>query len=245
MDYTLDDFKNHEKTKYIFPGYEDLLKKEEEANSLLQDPEMKEIAEEELKEVTEQKEKLWKEMNEILEKDKIEEEKPKAMILEIAAGAGGDESSLFAAELANMYQNYALKNRCSFEKLDYSESDVGGYKDVSFEIKGATAWDSFKFEMGVHRVQRVPDTEKNGRVHTSTVTVSVMPIRKIKKTTINPADIEMETYRIVTFLRWLVGSTGPGHVFGICENVENEAIKAKKPFEIFKKLVSILALKTA
>ncbi|MEI6353068.1 MAG: PCRF domain-containing protein [Candidatus Nomurabacteria bacterium] len=195
MDYTLDDFKNHEKTKYIFPGYEDLLKKEEEASSLLQDPEMKEIAEEELKEVTEQKEKLWKEMSEILQKDKIEEEKPKAMILEVSAGAGGDESSLFAAELANMYQNYALKNRCSFEKLDYSESDVGGYKDVSFEIKGATAWDSFKFEMGVHRVQRVPDTEKNGRVHTSTVTVSVMPIRKIRNTTINPADIEMETSR--------------------------------------------------
>jgi peptide chain release factor 1 len=94
-----------------------------------------------------------------------------------------------------MYQNYALKNKCSFEKLDESVSDVGGYKDVSFEIKGATAWDNFKYEMGVHRVQRVPDTEKNGRVHTSTVVVSVMPIRKIKKITINPADIEMETSR--------------------------------------------------
>ena len=117
------------------------------------------------------------------------------MILEIAAGAGGDESSLFAAELAAMYQNFALKNKNSFEKLDESISDVGGYKDVSFEIKGATAWDNFKFEMGVHRVQRIPDTEKNGRVHTSTVVVSVMPIRKVKNTTINPADIEMETSR--------------------------------------------------
>lgn len=75
----------------------------------------------------------------MLDKDKEEEEKPKAMILEIAAGAGGDESSLFAAELANMYQNFALKNRCSFEKLDESVSDVGGYKDVSFEIKGQNA----------------------------------------------------------------------------------------------------------
>lgn len=134
-------------------------------------------------------------MSDILDKDKEEEEKPKAMILEIAAGAGGDESSLFAAELANMYQNFALKNKCSFEKLDESVSDVGGYKDVSFEIKGQKAWDMFKYEMGVHRVQRVPDTEKNGRVHTSTVTVAVMPIRKIKKITINPADIEMETSR--------------------------------------------------
>jgi peptide chain release factor 1 len=195
MNYTEEDFKNNDKTKYIYPSYEELLKKEEEANLLLSDPEMKEIAEEELKEVSMQKESLWKEMSEILEKDKVEEEKPKALILEIAAGAGGDESSLFAAELANMYQNYALANRVSFEKLDESVSAVGGYKDVSFEIKGANAWDNFKYEMGVHRVQRIPDTEKNGRVHTSTVVVSVMPIRKIKNTTINPADIEMETSR--------------------------------------------------
>jgi peptide chain release factor 1 len=195
MAYTIEDFKENDKTKYIFPSYEELLKKEEEANSLLSDIEMKEIAEEEIKNIEEQKANLLKEMSDILDKDKVEEEKPRAMILEIAAGAGGDESSLFAAELANMYQNFALKNRCSFEKLDDSVSDVGGYKDVSFEIKGQNAWDNFKYEMGVHRVQRVPDTEKNGRVHTSTVVVSVMPIRKIKKTTINPADIEMETSR--------------------------------------------------
>lgn len=195
MNYTEEDFKNNDKTKYIYPSYEGLLKKEEEANLLLSDPEMKEIAEEELREVSIQKESLWKEMSEILEKDKVEEEKPKALILEIAAGAGGDESSLFAAELANMYQNYALANRVSFEKLDESVSAVGGYKDVSFEIKGANAWDNFKYEMGVHRVQRIPDTEKNGRVHTSTVVVSVMPIRKVKKISINPADIEMETSR--------------------------------------------------
>ena len=195
MAYTEEDFKNNDKTKYTYPAYEELLKKEEEANSLLSLPEMKEIAEEEIKTVSLEKENLWKEMSEILDKDKVEEEKPKAMILEIAAGAGGDESSLFAAELALMYQNFALKSRNSFEKLDESVSDVGGYKDVSFEIKGANAWDNFKFEMGVHRVQRIPDTEKNGRVHTSTVVVSVMPIRKIRNTTINLADIEMETSR--------------------------------------------------
>lgn len=195
MTYTEEDFRNNDKTKYIFPSYEDLLKKEEEANSLLFDEELKEVAEDELKNIHTQKETLWKDMSEILDKDKEEEEKPKSLILEIAAGAGGNESSLFAAELANMYQNFALNNRCSFEKLDESVSDVGGYKDVSFEIKGSRAWDLFKYEMGVHRVQRVPDTEKNGRVHTSTVTVAVMPIRKIKKITINPADIEMETSR--------------------------------------------------
>lgn len=139
MTYSEEDFKNSEKTKYIYPTYEDLLKKEVEANLLLSDEEMKEIAEEEIKNINIQKQNLYKEMSEILDKDKEEEEKPKAMILEIAAGAGGDESSLFAAELANMYQNFALKNKCSFEKLDEAVSDVGGYKDVSFEIKGAKA----------------------------------------------------------------------------------------------------------
>lgn len=195
MTYTEADFKKSEKTKYLYPNYEELLKKESEASSLLSEPEMKEIAEEELKKLSFEKDKLWQEMSDILNKEQVEEEKPKALILEIAAGAGGDESSLFAAELANMYQNFALKNKCSFEKLDEAVSEVGGYKDVSFEIRGQNAWDLFKYEMGVHRVQRVPNTEKNGRVHTSTVTVAVMPIRKIKKITINPADLEMETSR--------------------------------------------------
>jgi len=213
MTHTINDFKNHEKTKYIFLSYNEILKKEEEIKTLFQietnndismrddmndknlDEEIKILAEAELFDLQKQKEKLWQEMSEILDKDQEEEEKPKALILEIAAGAGGDESSLFAAELAVMYQSYAQKIHCSFEKLDESVTEVGGYKDVSFEIKGAAAWDNFQYEIGVHRVQRIPDTEKNGRVHTSTVTVSVMPIRKIKKIIINPVDIEMETSR--------------------------------------------------
>jgi len=209
--YTIEDFKNHEKTKYIFLSYTELLKKEEEVKTLFStennaalkdnakandlDAEIKILAETELADLQLQKEKLWQEMSEILEKDQEEEEKPKALILEIAAGAGGDESSLFAAELALMYQSYAQKIHCSFQKLDESVTEVGGYKDVSFEIKGAAAWDNFQYEIGVHRVQRIPDTEKNGRVHTSTVTVAVMPIRKIKKIIMNPAEIEMETSR--------------------------------------------------
>jgi peptide chain release factor 1 len=117
------------------------------------------------------------------------------MILEIQGGAGGDESSLFAAELALMYQNYALSRGWGWNKLDESLSDVGGYKDVSFEVKGRDAYDALRYETGVHRVQRIPETEKNGRVHTSTVTVSVMPIRTIKKVTIPPSDLEFETSR--------------------------------------------------
>ena len=134
-------------------------------------------------------------MEEISTIAKEEDEKPKSMILEIQAGAGGDESTLFAAELASAYSAYCEAHKISFEKVDDSQSDVGGYKFASFEIKGRDAWDTFKYESGVHRVQRIPDTEKNGRVHTSTITVSVMPLREQKKVTISPSDIEFETSR--------------------------------------------------
>jgi peptide chain release factor 1 len=156
---------------------------------------MKELAEEELKVITPQLEDLWKQMEEIVTKAEEEESKPKSLVLEIQAGAGGDESTLFAAELAAAYSAYCETHCMSFERTDESESDVGGYKYASFEIKGANAWDTFQFESGVHRVQRIPDTEKNGRVHTSTITVSVMPIREKKKVTLNPADLEFETSR--------------------------------------------------
>jgi peptide chain release factor 1 len=134
-------------------------------------------------------------MEESAEAARVEEAKPKSLILEIQGGAGGDESSLFAAELALMYQNYAESRGWGWTKLDESISDVGGYKDVSFEVKGRDAYDALQYETGVHRVQRIPETEKNGRVHTSTVTVSVMPVRSVKKVDINPADLEFETSR--------------------------------------------------
>lgn len=192
---TLEDFKQNPRTTYTAQEYERLLDAKEEAESLLTDDLMKELAEGEIALLVPQLENLWKQMEETAEAAKAEEEAPKALILEIQGGAGGDESSLFAAELALMYQTYAEQQRWSFSKLDESVSDVGGYKDVSFEVKGKGAWDSLKFETGVHRVQRIPETEKNGRVHTSTVTVSVMPIRTVKKVTIPPSDLEIETSR--------------------------------------------------
>jgi peptide chain release factor 1 len=142
---------------------------------------MRELAQSEIQELLPQLEALWRQMEETAEAAKVEEAKPKSLILEIQGGAGGDESSLFAAELALMYQNYAESRGWSWSKMDESVSDVGGYKDVSFEVKGRDAYDALRFETGVHRVQRIPETEKNGRVHTSTVTVSVMPIRSVKK----------------------------------------------------------------
>jgi peptide chain release factor 1 len=192
---TIEDFKTNPRTKYLAEEYERLSQNEEDAKGLLQDDSMKELAESELATIVAQKENVWKQMEDIATVMQVEEEKPKAVILEIQGGAGGDESSLFAADLALMYQNFALANNWSWNKLDESVTDSGGYKDVSFEIKGKDVYDNFKYEMGVHRVQRVPETEKNGRIHTSTVSVSIMPIRTVKKVTINPSDIEMELSR--------------------------------------------------
>lgn len=196
---TIDNFKSNPRTTYLAQEYERLLRAQEEARALLtdveEDVEMKELAENEIASLAPQLESLWKQMEHTALAAKEEEEAPKAMILEIQGGAGGDESSLFAAELALMYQNYAGSRSWGWGKLDESVSDVGGYKDVSFEVKGRGAYEALRFETGVHRVQRIPETEKNGRVHTSTVTVSVMPIRTTKKVTIPPSDLEFETSR--------------------------------------------------
>ena len=180
---------------YIAQEYERLLSARSEAEALLDDGDMKELAQSEVEILIPQLEALWKQMEDQAEAAKQAEEAPKAMILEIQGGAGGDESSLFAAELALMYQNYAQERNWSWTKLDESLSDVGGYKDVSFEVKGKGCYEALKFETGVHRVQRIPETEKNGRVHTSTVTVSSMPIRQATKVTIPASDLEFETSR--------------------------------------------------
>jgi peptide chain release factor 1 len=192
---TLEEFKQNPRTMYTAQEYERILCAKEETERLLSDPDMKELAEGEIAALALQLEALFKQMEEIIEAGKEEEEKPKSMILEIQGGAGGDESSLFAAELALMYQNYAESRGWGWSKLDESVSDVGGYKDVSFEVKGKDAYDALRYETGVHRVQRIPETEKNGRVHTSTVTVSVMPIRTVKKVTIPMSDLDFETSR--------------------------------------------------
>jgi peptide chain release factor 1 len=195
----IESFKTNPRTAYLAQEYERLLQGKVEAEGMLADAggdtEMKELAQGEIDALAPQLESLWKQMTDIAHVAKEEEEAPKAMILEIQGGAGGDESSLFAAELALMYQNYAEERGWGWSKLDESVSDVGGYKDVSFEVKGRGAYEALRYETGVHRVQRIPETEKNGRVHTSTVTVSVMPIRSLKKVTIPMSDLEFETSR--------------------------------------------------
>ncbi len=117
------------------------------------------------------------------------------VILEIRAGAGGDEAASFAGDLARMYQKYAQKRGWSFSIPDYNETSLGGYKSLVAEISGDGVYDAFKNESGVHRVQRVPKTEKSGRVHTSTASVAVLPVVEAKEVVINQNDIEITLSR--------------------------------------------------
>jgi peptide chain release factor 1 len=192
----LEIYKQNQKTQYLAQMYEKLLKDEQEVFNLIEsDPGMAELSQAELKSIQDQKQELERQMDEILETNKEEEEFPNEVILEVRAGAGGDEASLFAAELAAMYSKYAGMQGWSVKKIDGSESDLGGYKEASFEIRGKDVYKKLRYETGVHRVQRIPDTEKSGRVHTSTASVAILPIRKKVKFEINPIDIETETSR--------------------------------------------------
>lgn len=191
----LEALKKNQKTSYLADMYIQLEKNEAELLAMVKDPSMKELAEGELSDIKLQKDSLMTQMRQITESEKEEEEFPNEAILEVRAGAGGDEASLFAAELAAMYQGYAIQMGWTFKKLDASESDLGGYKEATFEIHGKGVYKQLRYETGVHRIQRIPATEKMGRVHTSTASVAVLPIRKKTKFVVNPADIEMETSR--------------------------------------------------
>ena len=138
---------------------------------------------------------MIKQMDDILAGDAVEEEFPNEVVLEVRAGVGGEEAALFAEELAHMYMAYSTKEGWQSRVLSESKSDLGGYKEVSIEIKGKGVYKRLRFETGVHRVQRVPATEKSGRIHTSTASVAILPIRKKPKVEINPGDIDMEFSR--------------------------------------------------
>ena len=196
MEIDLEQLKKNYKTTYFAEEYERLLREEEKTKEMIaENPELKELAEEELSNLKIQKEALEKQIEEILKKEEEEEEFPNEIVLEVRAGAGGDEASLFAYELAEMYLKFAENKGWQTKKLGESINEVGGYKEASFEFKGQDVYKLLRFETGVHRVQRVPVTEKNGRIHTSTASVAILPIRKKTSIVINPADIEMEYSR--------------------------------------------------
>lgn len=193
----LSKLKENFKTSFLAFEYERLQNQVAELTELAShDASMKEMADAELKILETNAVALVEQMSAILKKDEeAEMESPKEIVLEVRAGAGGDEASLFATQLANMYSAYAAQKGWTVSKVDESLSEVGGYKEASFEIKGDGVYDDLKFETGVHRVQRIPDTEKMGRVHTSTASVAILPIRKKSSIVIAPTDIEMEFSR--------------------------------------------------
>lgn len=168
----------------------------EEAKTLLQDKlddDFRDLVEEELKGLQEKFNRIEKELHILLlPKDPNDD---KNVIIEIRAGAGGEEAALFAAVLFRMYSKYAEKNNWKTEVMDSNETEIGGFKEIVFSIEGEGAYSKLKFESGVHRVQRIPSTEANGRIHTSTVTVAVLPEVEEVDVTINPSDLRIDTYR--------------------------------------------------
>ena len=158
------------------------IKEAKELLAAASDPELKQMAEEEINRL----------MLLLLPKDKNDN---KNIILEIRAGAGGDEAELFAGELLRMYQRFSEKNGWKFQIIDSNRTSIGGVKSAVAEISGHEVYKNLKYESGVHRVQRVPETEKSGRIHTSTITVAVLPEAEEVEFDISPSDIRIDTYR--------------------------------------------------
>ena len=176
-------YKEYKKTKQSY----------EDAKTMLDDPELKELAQMEMEDAKAKLPILEEELKILLiPKDPNDN---KNVICEIRAGAGGEEAALFAGTLFRMYSMYAERKHWKIDIMNENETGLGGYKEITFMITGKGAYSKLKFESGVHRVQRVPDTESSGRIHTSTVTVAVLPEAEEVEVQINPADIRVDTFR--------------------------------------------------
>ena len=176
--------------------YEDYRRAERtiaEATELLSDAELRDMAQEELRQAKADKERLYEELRVLLlPRDPND---GKNVIMELRGGVGGEESALFAADLYRMYSMYAEKHGWKIELLNYNDTELGGVKEADFILNGAGAWSRLKFESGVHRVQRVPETESGGRVHTSTATVAVMPQAEEVDFALDMKDLRIDTFR--------------------------------------------------
>lgn len=178
----------------LYANYQQVQNDFQAAQDLLQDPEMKDFAQDEINAAKEKIAELELDLQKmLLPKDANDE---RNIFLEIRAGTGGDESALFAGDLLRMYSRYAERNRWQVEVVSESPSDLGGYKEVIVRIIGNGVYSRLKFESGGHRVQRVPETEAQGRIHTSACTVAVMPeADEVGDVNINPADLRIDTFR--------------------------------------------------
>ena len=191
-----DYIKEHAEIEPIVMKYKEYKKVKqtlEDAKEMLEDKELRELAEIEMLEAKEQLPKIEEESKILLIPNDPDDEKN--VICEIRAGAGVEEAALFAGTLFRMYSMYAERKHWKMDVLNENETELGGYKEISFMITGKGAYSRLKFESGVHRVQRVPDTEASGRIHTSAATVAVLPEVEDVQIEINPADIKMEVFR--------------------------------------------------
>ena len=176
-----------------YRAYQGAVEARAQAEELLSDPEMKELAQEEYKQAAADMERLERELQILLlPRDPNDD---KSVIVEVRAGVGGEEAALFAHSLYRMYSMYAESQGWKTEVNSASETELGGLKEMSFTIEGDGAYSRLKFESGVHRVQRVPETESGGRVHTSTATVAVLPEMETVDVQLNPADVDMQVFR--------------------------------------------------
>ncbi len=192
----IEELKKNHKTAFLAGELERLTKERDELLKLMEaDDEMRELAEEDIGLAESRISETENQILKILKTDEEEEKWPNELILEVRAGAGGEEASLFAEELAEMYRRYAEKNGWSWRVLDESKSDLGGYKEALFEINGKDCYKKLQYETGVHRIQRIPATEKSGRVHTSTASIVILPVRKKINFEIRTEDIEIEFTR--------------------------------------------------
>ena len=193
--------------------YEDYRRAERtiaEATELLSDAELRDMAQEELRQAKADKERLYEELRVLLlPRDPND---GKNVIMELRGGVGGEESALFAADLYRMYSMYAEKHGWKLELLNYNDTELGGVKEADFILNGAGAWSRLKFESGVHRVQRVPETESGGRIHTSTITVAIMPEVEDFDVQIDMNDCKFDVFR----------ASGNG---GQCVNTTDSAVR--------------------
>jgi len=193
--FNIEDYTENHKVAFLIPQYRTLLEQEAENKELLEDDDMKELAEAELVQLAEQKKQIEDQILQIVKSDEEERKFPNELVLEVRAGAGGDEAALFAMQLAEMYQRYAERKGWEVITQYTNVNAVGGYKEAAFEIKGKGCYHTLQYETGVHRVQRVPTTEKQGRIHTSTASVAILPIYEHTTIEIKESDLEIEFSR--------------------------------------------------